>query len=41
MFLLSLLEKSYKSASPGLRNLEKERKNGTRLVLKLAFTAKI
>jgi hypothetical protein len=37
MFLLSLLRQIYKSASLGLKNLEKEGKNGTRLVLKLAF----
>jgi hypothetical protein len=37
MFLLNLLRHIYKSASFGLRNLEKEGKNGTRLVLKLAF----
>jgi hypothetical protein len=41
MFLLSLLKKSYKSASLGLRNLEKDGKNGTRLVLRLAFAPKI
>jgi hypothetical protein len=37
MFILSLLKQIYKSSSFGLRNLEREDKNGTRLVLKLAF----
>jgi hypothetical protein len=41
MFLLSLLKKSYKSASLGLKNLEKEGNNGTRLMLSLAFAPKI
>jgi hypothetical protein len=36
-----MFKKSYKSASLGLKNLEKESKNGTRLVLRLAFTPKI
>jgi hypothetical protein len=37
MFLLNLLKQICKSASFGLRNLEKEGRNGTRLVLRLAF----
>jgi hypothetical protein len=37
MFMLCLLKQSYKSASLGLRNLEREGKNGTRLVLRLTF----
>ncbi len=37
MFLLSLLKHIYKSPSFGLRNLEREDKNGTRLVLRLSF----
>jgi hypothetical protein len=38
MFLLSLFRKIYKNASFGFKNMEKESKNGTRLVLKVAFT---
>jgi hypothetical protein len=37
MFLLSLFKQIYKSASFRLRNIEKEDKNGTRLVLRLTF----
>jgi hypothetical protein len=37
MFLLNLFRQFYKSASLGLKNMEREGKNGTRLVLKLAF----
>jgi hypothetical protein len=40
MFLLSLFKQIYKSAPLGLKNLEKESKNGTRLVLRLAFAPK-
>jgi hypothetical protein len=40
MFLLNLPKKIYKSASLDLKNLERERNNGTRLVLRLAFTPK-
>jgi hypothetical protein len=38
MFLLSLRKKIYKSASLGIRNLKREGKNGTSLILNLAFT---
>jgi hypothetical protein len=41
MFLLSLLRHIYKSASFGLRNIKREGKNGTRLVLRLTFALKI
>jgi hypothetical protein len=37
MFILSLSKKIYKSASLGRRNMEREGKNETRLVLRLAF----
>jgi hypothetical protein len=37
MFILNLLRHIYNSASFGLRNMGREGKNGTRLVLKLAF----
>jgi hypothetical protein len=41
MFMLSLLKQICKITSFGLRNLEREGKNGIRHVLKLAFAYKI
>jgi hypothetical protein len=38
MFLLNLFRKIYKNASLDFKNMEKEGKNGARLVLRLAFT---
>jgi hypothetical protein len=38
--MLNLLQQIYKSASLGLRNLEREVRNGTRLVSRMAFTPK-
>jgi hypothetical protein len=40
MFLLNVLRQICKSTSLGPRNLEKEGRNGTRLVLRLAFAPK-
>jgi len=41
MFLFNVLKQICKSASLGLKNLEREGRNGTRLVLRLTFAPKI
>jgi hypothetical protein len=40
MFILNMLRHIYKIASFAPRNLEREGRNGTRLVLRLAFAPK-